>query len=555
MRCRRASSPRRAVTNTERHRDERHDPRADLAVRRTPLKTLIDLLEPAPPAEALGPHRRGLNLDSPHLEAFEEFLLLERHGAERQKWARRKLRQAWARASAPRPGLHLGAIPVASVVAWVQQFGTGRPSHRWELERLLGLHDPTPGWNAVRKRTADGRGEADLAEDGWVVFHRQYTLVRPWPGLPALPCSSLAARPARQEEALRSGGNFHKTWRDDLLAVRGMVLVPVAPIELTGLQDGWLRTFIDRRDLPGPWGRNRDVEERGVRFLPVSGDPPPGLQAFLDAVLSPRPERWFAGGLHNAARDAGWGDDALSDPRSFLRALRAERLSPRFHLLPGTLDPAQRVVGGPSDAEIEEEITRLGALIAASEWREDSIPLPAIIEEELDGALGRTTERADASAVPDRRSKYEAVPRAPRGWLEARRTGPELPWYVAPVRSRRRSRRDGPLTTRCQTTCFRVAGLKEQLRAWAGWRGLLVEASLLRLPRSDRERRRWGPPLLEVLVEHLPPGTPLLIVTEGELDGRVRERLLEAGASFSIAPPDPAWIDGWIGAHDPVAAG
>ena len=518
---------------------------------RSSVTTLIDLLDPAPPAAALGYLRRGLNLDSPHLEAFEDFITRERRGLgrDREAWARRAFRRARARAGARRAGLHMGAVPVESVVAWVEQFGTSRPAHVWELERLLGLDDPTPGWNGVRKITGDGRGEAARAADGWVVFVREYAVWRGWPGMRTRCCSRLSARPGRQEEVLRSSDNLSKVWRDSLLALRGADLVPVAPISTTRLQDGWLRTFIHRRDLPGPWTRAAQDDRGAVGFLPVSGDVPPQLEAFLNAVFSAPEERWLAGALHGAARDTGWPEAALFDARSFLRALREERITPRFELLASTLDPAQRIVGAPSDLEIEEELARLGQVLAASDWSGDAIPLPPVIEAALEAGLGRATIRPDATGVADRRSGDSPRTRD-RGWLEARITGPARPWYMALDLRGSDRRREPEIEPWCDVMCHRVVGLKERLRDWLGWNGLVVEAKLLQPARTPRERRRWGTPALEVLVEHLPAGTPLLLVAQGPVDPAIVARLRDAGVAFSAGPPDRAWITAWVGRQE-----
>ena len=65
---------------------------------------------------------------------------------------------------------------------------------------------------------------------------------------------------------------------------------------------------------------------------------------------------------------------------------------------------------------------------------------------------------------------------------------------------------------------------------------------MLRLPRSDRERRRWGTLLLDVLTERLTQGTPLLLVGHQGLDPDVTRRLMAAGIDYTLVPPDGVQI-------------
>ena len=384
------------------------------------MKTLVDLLVPPPPAAALGHCRRGLDLDSVHLDALEELLTQEEAPDwGRRSWARRRLGRLLSLTRAAVPRLLMREVPTSIVLAWVAQFGGNRPVLRWELRRLLGVFDQVHGHNGLPRATSDWRELALVARDGVVVFRRgegEHSYRSD-----GMELGPFTARRAAEDEALLSNDNSGKwRYRDDVLAVRGATLVPVAPVPLTSLQQAWFDTFVSRHSLPGPWGRDRDLRSDGHRFVSASGDPvPPVLTAFLDAFLAPE-EDWLERELAEAAQAAGWPVGAEADPRAFLRALREQRLGPSFEFVSSRVWRQRKIVGAPPDAEILLELQRLGVFLAGSDYRSDPLPLPPVIDEALDAAGALATTRPDAAGCADLRPIWRSWGSGAEPWLIAR---------------------------------------------------------------------------------------------------------------------------------------
>ena len=383
------------------------------------MKTIIDLLQPPCPEEALGYTLSGLDFDSPALAALQAYYD-EQNLIWEQKWessppdqqARRQWLDQIDRAATQRDRRwhrlrhrargrfrHIDPmhVPMALLLAWIESSSQWPRLARNDFRRALGLYKKLkpniisePYWKAwspcpIYKmhqqllRAADGVLAIWSEDEELTYMDRNSNALAD--------DSPLHARPMREGELCGDNDDFAKYWRNHLLKIVGNSWESMQLPELTEAQRGYMLTFMERlNQLPeivleaedeSPTDDDDDDDDGPATCeLPLSSFFGNGGGQFSLLIYS---HGFFDSYLAKAALQSRWSEKDMKNPIFFLQALRLETLSKQYQFYNGHMGITNRCASTPSDEEIIAELRRIretiknGEVYGVAEDNEDAI--------------------------------------------------------------------------------------------------------------------------------------------------------------------------------------
>jgi hypothetical protein len=346
-------------------------------------RTVVDMLSPPCPKEALEGRFAALDLASPHFAEFQAFYdeqraltrecgatprpseryaeLVQLTSEERQldgwrRWHQRCLAVDGA------PRIVSRRVPCDTLVEWIERSRTWPALWVIELRFALGVfgvmddHGNDIHHNGQLMASVERARETLYlpGSDGFVAVHIPYPLVYPFDVHPRIaPLVDLSARRA-QDGTFCVANDLKSYYRDTLYVLQGREIVKVPVVRLTELQRSYVFTFFDRiKDLPGTDDDDDDDDRSGS--MPAAG----GAQWSLLIDGGEPIGSFFDGLLDVAADDAGWSYEERCDPRIFFEAVKRHQLHRAIRAYLADLRLDIRCAHMPSDSAIKAELGRL----------------------------------------------------------------------------------------------------------------------------------------------------------------------------------------------------